>query len=164
MLAEAAEADADEDERLGEARGDELPAELVDARSRRERLRRCRESLEQEQADEEAGYQANLAWRARSEAEHGRRLAGRKPTPPDPAALERKINTTDHDTRLMKHPAARRCRATTPGRRQPRAGDPLPADQEGQRARRLLLRSHGIDVGGGAALRPDDAELLALRG
>jgi Transposase DDE domain len=30
-------------------------------------------------------------------------LAGRKPTPPDPAALaERKINTTDPDTRLMK--------------------------------------------------------------
>jgi hypothetical protein len=41
MLAEAAEADADEDARLGGARGDELPAELVDARSRRERLRRC---------------------------------------------------------------------------------------------------------------------------
>jgi transposase len=41
MLAEAAQADAAEDERLGEARGDELPAELADARSRRERLRRC---------------------------------------------------------------------------------------------------------------------------
>jgi hypothetical protein len=31
MLAEAAQADAAEDERLGEARGDELPAELADA-------------------------------------------------------------------------------------------------------------------------------------
>jgi hypothetical protein len=41
MLAEAASADADEDERLGDARGDELPAGLVDRRSRRERLRRC---------------------------------------------------------------------------------------------------------------------------
>jgi transposase len=103
MLAEAAQADADEDERLGEARGDELPAELADARSRRERLRRCRQQLEQVQAEEEAAYQANLAWRAGWEAEHGRRLAGRKPTPPDPAALTaRKINTTDPDTRLMK--------------------------------------------------------------
>src|SRR6266508_4390820 len=74
MLAEAAQADADEDERLGDARG-----------------------------DEEAAYQANLAWRAAWEAEHGRRLAGRRPTPPDPAALAaRKINTTDPDTRLMK--------------------------------------------------------------
>ena len=103
MLAEAARADAVEDERLGEARGDELPAELADARSRRERLRRCKQQLEQEQADEEAAYRANLAWRAGWEAEQGRRLAGRKPTPPDPAALaERKINTTDPDTRLMK--------------------------------------------------------------
>lgn len=103
MLAEAAQADAAEDEQLGKARGDELPAELTDARSRRERLRRCKQQLEQEQAEEEAAYRANLAWRADWEAEHGRRLAGRKPTPPDPAALaERKINTTDPDTRLMK--------------------------------------------------------------
>jgi transposase len=103
MLAEAAQADAAEDEQLGEARGDELPPELTDARSRRERLRRCKQQLEQEQADEEAAYRANLAWRADWEAEHGRRLAGRKPTPPDLAALaERKINTTDPDTRLMK--------------------------------------------------------------
>jgi transposase len=103
MLAEAAQADAAEDEQLGEARGDELPVELTDARSRRERLRRCKQQLEQEQADEEAAYRANLAWRADWEAERGRRLAGRKPTPPDPAALaERKINTTDPDTRLMK--------------------------------------------------------------
>jgi hypothetical protein len=102
MLAQAAQADAAEDERLGEARGDELPAELADARSRRERLRRCKQQLEQAQADEEAAYQANLAWRAAWETEHGRRLAGRKPTPPEPAALaERKINTTDPDTRLM---------------------------------------------------------------
>jgi transposase len=103
MLAEAAQADAAEDERLGEARGDELPAELADPRSRRERLRRCKEQLEQEQAAEEAAYQANLEWRAAWEAEHGRRLGGRKPTPPDPAALAaRKLNTTDPDSRLMK--------------------------------------------------------------
>ena len=46
MLAQAAHADAEEDERLGDARGDELPPELVDARSRRERLRRCKRELE----------------------------------------------------------------------------------------------------------------------
>jgi len=103
MLAQAANADAAEDERLGETRGDELPAELVNARSRRERLRRCKEQLEQAQADEEAAYQASLAWRAAWEAEHGRGLTGRKPTPPDPAALAaRRLNTTDPDTRLMK--------------------------------------------------------------
>jgi Transposase DDE domain len=103
MLAEAAEADATDGERFGEARGDELPRELVDVRSRRERLRRCKQQLEQADADEEAAYQANLAWRAAWEAEHGRKLTGRKATPPDPAAqAARKINTTDPDTRLMK--------------------------------------------------------------
>jgi transposase len=108
MLDEAAEADAEEDERLGQARGDELPAELVDARSRRERLRRCKQQLEQEQAEEEAAYQANLAWRADWEAEHGRRLGGRKPTPPDPDALAaRMINTTDPDSRRMKRAGGR---------------------------------------------------------
>jgi transposase len=103
MLAQAAQADAEEDERLGDARGDELPPELIDARSRRERLRRCKAELEQAQADEVAAHRANLDWRAAWEAEHGRRLTGRKPTPPDPAALAaRRINTTDPDTRLMK--------------------------------------------------------------
>jgi len=103
MLAEAAQVDAAEDERLGEARGDELPPELADPRSRRERLRRCKAELEQAQGEEEAAYQANLAWRAAWEQEHGRRLTGRKPTPPDPGALAaRKVNTTDPDTRLMK--------------------------------------------------------------
>ena len=108
MLAQAAEADAAEDERLGDARGDELPPELSDPRSRRERLRRCKEQLEAEQADEQAAYQENLAWRAAWEAEHGRKLAGRKPTPPAADALAaRRINTTDPDTRLMKRAGGR---------------------------------------------------------
>ena len=108
ILAEAARADAAEDECLGEARGDELPAELVDTRSRRERLRRCKQQLEQEQADEQAAYEENLAWRAVWEAEHGRKLGGRKPTPPDADALAaRRINTTDPDTRLMKRAGGR---------------------------------------------------------
>ena len=108
MLAQAALADAAEDERLGDARGDELPAELVDARSRRERLHRCKEQLEQEQAEEESAHQENLAWRAAWEAEHGRKLGGRKPTPPTAGALAaRRINTTDPDTRLMKRAGGR---------------------------------------------------------
>jgi hypothetical protein len=64
MLAEAAREDAAEDERLGDRRGDALPAELADSRSPRERLRRCKEQLERARADEKAAYQANLARRA----------------------------------------------------------------------------------------------------
>lgn len=102
MLGEAAEVDAREDELYGDARGDELPAELIDRRSRLERLRRCREELEAEQAKAEADYQANLRWRAEWEAEHGRKLGGRKPFPPDPDGLgKRTINTTDLDSRVI---------------------------------------------------------------
>jgi transposase len=102
ILAEAAGADAAEDVEHGDARGDELPEQLVDRRSRIERLRRCREQLEAEQAQMQAAYEENLRWRAEWEAEHGRKLGGRKPTPPDPDALAaRKVNTTDPDTRLL---------------------------------------------------------------
>jgi transposase len=102
ILNEAGEVDAAEDERYGAARGDELPAELVDRRSRIERLRRYREELEAEQAAAQAAYEDNLRRRAEWEAEHGRKLGGRKPFAPDPAALAaRKINTTDPDSRLI---------------------------------------------------------------
>jgi len=102
ILDEAAAADGAEDERFGDARGDELPTELVDRRSRIERLRRCREELEAEQAEVQGTYEKNLRRRAEWEAEHGRKLGGRKPTLPDPEALAmRKINVTDPDSRLI---------------------------------------------------------------
>lgn len=103
MLEQAAQVDAAEDKQFGDARGDELPAELSDRGTRVERLRRCREELEREEADARAAYEANLAWRAEWEAEHGRKLTGRKPTPPDPESLaKRRVNVTDPDTRMMK--------------------------------------------------------------
>jgi transposase len=102
ILEQAAEADAAEDEQFGDARGDELPAGLADRRSRLERLRRCRQELEREEAEAQAAHAAKLAWRAEWEAEHGHRLTGRKPTPPDPDGLsKRKLNVTDPDTRLI---------------------------------------------------------------
>ena len=104
MLEEAAATDEREDAELGEARGDELPAELADRRSRRERLRRCREELEADHAAEMAAHEAHLAARAAWEAEHGRKLAGRKPAPPAEDALQKaKINTTDPDSRPLQH-------------------------------------------------------------
>jgi transposase len=108
ILGEAAAVDAVEDERFGEDRGDELPAALRDRRSRLERLRRCREELEAEQAQLQSDHEANLRGRAQWEAEHGRKLGGRKPTPPDPAALaKRTINTTDPDSRQMRRAGGR---------------------------------------------------------
>jgi hypothetical protein len=102
MLGEAADVDAREDELYGENRGGEIPAELIDRRSRLERLRRCREELEAEQAKAQAAYEENLRWRAEWEAEHGRKLGGRKPFPPDPDGLhKRTINVTDPDSRVI---------------------------------------------------------------
>jgi transposase len=102
ILGEAAEVDAAEDAQHGTARGDELPAELTDRRSRLARLRRCRAELEAEQARVQAAYDDNLAWRAEWEAEHGRKLGGRKPAPPDPDGLAKgTINTTDPDSRKI---------------------------------------------------------------
>lgn len=102
ILAEAGRIDAEEDEQFGPKRGDELPAGLADRRSRLERLRRCRQELEAEQAQAQAAYEENLRWRAQWEAEHARKLAGRRPAPPDPDAIsKRKINTTDPDSRVL---------------------------------------------------------------
>jgi hypothetical protein len=102
ILAEAGQVDAEEDERFGQKRGGELPAGLADRRSRIERLRRCREELETEQAETQAAYEENMQWRSEWEAEHGRKLGGRRPTPLDPDAIsKRKINTTDPDSRII---------------------------------------------------------------
>jgi transposase len=75
MLAEAAAVDAAEDELYGDARGDELPADLVDRASRLRRLEEARERLAQRQQSERA------------------RGADR----PDPTA-----NVTDPASRIMK--------------------------------------------------------------
>jgi len=52
MLAEAEAKDAEEDNLYGkDKRGDELPEELRDRRSRLARLKECKERLEQEKAE-----------------------------------------------------------------------------------------------------------------
>lgn len=102
ILGEAERVDAAEDAEHGAARGDELPAELTDRRSRLARLRRCKDELEAEQSQAQAAYDENLRWRADWEAEHGRKLGGRKPFAPDPDGLaKRTINTTDPDSRKI---------------------------------------------------------------
>lgn len=103
MLEEASRTDAEEDERLGTARGDELPNELRDRRSRLARLAECKARLEDEAASREAAYQGHLARRAVIEAERGRPLRGRKPVLKGPrSSTSAKANTTDPDSRIMK--------------------------------------------------------------
>ncbi len=108
ILAEADELDAAEDERFGDARGDELPEELVDPVTRRERLERAQRELEAEQAARVAEHQAMLVRRAEHRRQTGRNPMGRPPgegpgaDPPGDA----KRNITDPDSRIMRDKGA----------------------------------------------------------
>jgi transposase-like protein DUF772/DDE family transposase len=128
ILAEADAVDAEEDERFGEARGDELPAELRTAQGRRGWLREAKRRLDERRAEEarpipksrpdrvkeakrrleeehQVECRANAAYgayRARGVMKDGRRF-GRPPNafqpPPVPTG---KINLTDLDSRNVK--------------------------------------------------------------
>ena len=105
MLGEAAEVDAREDAILGEARGDELPAELADRGARLARLRAAKERLEAELEAEHAAHEARLDERAQREAllPAGRRLRGLKPVPPPgEVPAKKKVNLTDPDSQAVK--------------------------------------------------------------
>jgi transposase len=128
ILAEADAVDAEEDERFGEARGDELPPELATAQGRRGWLREAKRRLDDKRAEEARPIprerparlkeakrrleeehlvecQANAAYeayRARGRMKDGRRF-GRPPDPFQPP--ERpigKINLSDLDSRNVK--------------------------------------------------------------
>ena len=104
MLREAEAKDVEEDRLYGpDRRGDELPEAMRDRGGRLERLRRCRERLEQEAAVAAAGHARKLEERAVKEAATGQKLRGRKPKPVSEAPeAEAKANVTDPDSRIMK--------------------------------------------------------------
>lgn len=108
MLGEAIAVDAAEDAQYGAARGDELPAELAEPRSRRAKLRRCLEELEAEQAADQAAADAAHNQRLQERAQRPGKSRGRPPRPPAVKPLdERRINITDPDTRLAKRRGGR---------------------------------------------------------
>jgi transposase len=105
ILAEADAVDAAEDERFGEARGDELPAELADPGSRRARLREAKRQLDAEHEAARQAHRERLQERAEREAQAGRRLSGRRPKPPaEQVDPEARMNVTDPDSRPVKTP------------------------------------------------------------
>jgi predicted nicotinamide N-methyase len=107
ILQEAESVDAAEDELYGDRRGDELPPELADPRSRRARLDQIQRELEAEHAAREAQHEQRLAERAAHEAKTGKRLGGRRPKPPAQGQLlQARRNVTDADSRIMSHRGA----------------------------------------------------------
>ena len=104
MLAEAEAKDAEEDALYGkEKRGDELPEQLRDRKSRLKRLKACKERLERESADEAGEQRRKIDERRAEEQATGKKKRGRKPKEPQSAPEESaKANVTDPESRIMK--------------------------------------------------------------
>ena len=98
VLAEAEAVDADEDERFGKTRGDELPEGWRHRSGRRSRVREALRQLDEQGASD---YESRLAARAAKEAELGHKLAGRKPSPLK-QDQDRLANPTDPDSRMLR--------------------------------------------------------------
>src|SRR3954469_16595829 len=128
ILKDAAAVDAEEDERYGDARGDELPSELATGQGRQKWLRDAKRRLDERRAEEARSIpksrpdrlreakrrleeehrvecRANAdyeAYRARGVMKDGRRF-GRPPDPFEPPpAPTGKINLSDLDSRNVK--------------------------------------------------------------
>jgi transposase len=104
ILREAEETDAREDAQYGkDKRGDELPEELVDRKSRLARLKECKARLEREAEEAKAEQQRKIDERAKAEEESGQKMRGRAPRPPEETVdKEAKANVTDPDSRILK--------------------------------------------------------------
>jgi transposase len=104
IIAQGIATDRAEDELYGDARGDELPAELADPKARRARLRAAKAELEAEwQAEREAREEIDRR-REQHKAKTGRYPAGRPPTKPAADSPQGRMNLTDLDSRPMKTP------------------------------------------------------------
>ena len=104
MLDEADTVDEEEDRLYGkDKRGDELPQELRDPKSRLERLRACKERLEREAQEEAKKQEEKIRKREEEESREGQKKRGKRPEEPDPTPSEKaKGNVTDPDSRVMK--------------------------------------------------------------
>lgn len=110
LLAEAERKDQEEDRIYGNARGDELPAELAFRESRLQKIREAKAALEEEarrEAEEEARRQKERTKeREEKETVRGRRFGGKPPRIPDPKKAvpkpHKQKNFTDPESCLMK--------------------------------------------------------------
>lgn len=103
MMEEAETTDRREDGLYGAQRGDEVPADLRRREERLERLKACKERLNQEAEDRAARQQEKLDARAAAEQASGKRKRGRKPKAPDASVDPDAVaNPTDPDSSIMK--------------------------------------------------------------
>jgi transposase len=108
IIEEAIETDRREDELYGDKRGDELPAELADPRTRRAKIRELLERGRQDREAVEAERAAVHERQAQREAtpKGHRRAGGRPKAVPNvdqQRLLARKYNVTDPDSGVVRH-------------------------------------------------------------
>src|SRR5262249_45439846 len=107
IVEEAIETDRREDELYGEKRGDELPEELADPRTRAGRIRELLERVRGEVERAERERDEKLAGQAEHLARTGKRKPGRPvaeaPSHEDRRLFARKYNLTDPDSRIVRH-------------------------------------------------------------
>jgi transposase len=105
IFEEAARIDAAEDELYGERRGDELPDELVDPKTRAGRIEALLDDLQAERAQAQAEHDAKRAAYEQQILPTGRRPTGRPVAPELPkhqqALFARKVNVTDPDSAIV---------------------------------------------------------------
>ena len=100
IVAEAIATDRAEDVRYGEARGDDLPAELADPKGRRARIAEAKARLDHEEALRQAELQERLAQKAVAEKTRTTRAGGR-PLKAKRQRTEPRANITDPDSSIM---------------------------------------------------------------
>jgi transposase len=108
IIEEAIETDRREDELFGDKRGDELPPELADPRTRPAKIRELLEQARREREQVEAERAAVHERQAQREATpRGQRKAGRPPVARPPSRqqtlLAKRYNLTDPDSGIVRH-------------------------------------------------------------
>jgi transposase len=106
IIEEAVQTDRREDELYGDKRGDELPDELADPKTRKARIKELLEQARREREQVEADRAALLAEHAEHLARTGKRKRGRpaKPAPSrEQQLLAKKYNLTDPDSGIVRH-------------------------------------------------------------
>ena len=104
MFEEAEAMDKAEDALYGKTRrGDELPEELRNRKSRLERLKKCKERLEREEEEKKKNQAEKIQKRLAEETMTGKKKRGRKPKEPESVPeTNAKANITDPESRIMK--------------------------------------------------------------
>jgi transposase len=107
IIEEAIATDAREDELYGEKRGDELPEELADPRTRKARIGELLEQVRREQEQAKAEREERVARHAEHRARTGKRLPGAQFKPEvtrrERVIQNKKYNLTDPDSGIVRH-------------------------------------------------------------